>query len=985
MRVTVISSRDSIRVSALADSGADQTIVSLSVVKRYEDQIRTDLVRQIFAANDSEITCVGSLEVDLEFQGVKTRVLALVAKNLHESLLICKFDLIRMKILPASFPSVLNHVSSVTTNSLDQLFSEYEDIFADATDGVYSELKPMDGPPMKIHLRKDVTIKPTRCLHVRRIPLGFEETANREIESLLAAGVIRRVEKPTAWISPAAFLVKPDGKSLRLVVDLRGLNRYVLRPVHPFPTVNEITSSIPAGSSFFMKLDALKGYYQIRLDEESQLLTTFITPQGRFCWTRATMGLCASGDEYCARGDAALRGIPGVEKLVDDILIYGSSEEEFVERVKSVFERCRSHQITLARKKVKIGSSVPFAGFIVSEKGVSADPEKLRALEEFPIPDSQTAVRSFLGLANQLSDFCPDLAHVTGPLRGLLRKGVAFVWLAEHQTAFDEAKRILLTPARKAHFDQTRHTALLSDASRLNGLGFCLLQSDSDKATHLIQCGSRSLTSAERNYATIEIEMLAIVYGVLKCRYYLAGTTFEIVTDHSPLKPILGYEDSPGKALDQVENPRLQRLLGKISGFAFTCTWVPGKRHMIADALSRAPVFEPNPDFGFENYVRICAVETRAQSDPLLDDMKVAALADSDYRKCCQAIREVPNFDDIPTSHPARALRSFWGRLSVTHDLIVIDSTRLFVPMSERRNILDLMHRSHCGMVKMYQLSKSLYWWPGIKEQIKTFVDRCRECQTLRGSRELEKHVNTTATRPWEAISSDLFHYGGKTFVITVDRFSGFPFVSQLRRLNSQAVIKVFWDLFLEYGFPSRCRADGGPQYRTEMKEWLDKHNVLLETSSAHHPQSNGHAESGVKNCKYLLTKYEGNFEQFRTALLEWRNCPRSDGRSPAQLFLGRRQRTALPVLPEALAVKPEAEPPRKCPKNANSKEHSGFLVGERVLMQDAKSKKWTQCVTIKESRPGGRSYFVEDESGTVKLRNRRFLRRSAICSDANT
>ena len=119
--------------------------------------------------------------------------------------------------------------------------------------------------------------------------------------------------------------------------------------------------------------------------------------------------------------------------------------------------------------------------------------------------------------------------------------------------------------------------------------------------------------------------MLGIVYAVLKCRHYLAGSHFKIVTDHSPLKPILGHEDSPGKALDTVENPRLQRLIGKIAGFSFVCEWVPG---------TRAPVFEPNPDKSFENYVRVCAVEKRARSDPLMDDMKAAAIVDSDYQDC---------------------------------------------------------------------------------------------------------------------------------------------------------------------------------------------------------------------------------------------------------------------------------------------------------------------------------------------------------------
>ena len=129
---------------------------------------------------------------------------------------------------------------------------------------------------------------------------------------------------------------------------------------------------------------------------------------------------------------------------MDDILIYASNEEDFVARAREMFERCPSHQITLSRKKVRIGSEIEFSRFIVSESGVSADPEKLRALEDFPTPDSTTGVRSFLGLCNQLGDFACDLSHVTNPLRGLLKKGVAFVWLSEHENAFQETKRTIL-------------------------------------------------------------------------------------------------------------------------------------------------------------------------------------------------------------------------------------------------------------------------------------------------------------------------------------------------------------------------------------------------------------------------------------------------------------------------------------------------------------------------------------------------------------
>ena len=135
-------------------------------------------------------------------------------------------------------------------------------------------------------------------------------------------------------------------------------------------------------------------------------------------------------------------------------------------------------------------------------------------------------------------------------MRELLRKKNAFTWGPEQQSSFEEAKRILVASAKLAHYDPKRESCLLSDASRLNGMGFALLQYNERNEPSLIQCGSRSFTAAERNYATIELELLGIVYAVLKCKHYLLGTRFKVVTDHAPLTPILGTDKSV-KSLDQ--------------------------------------------------------------------------------------------------------------------------------------------------------------------------------------------------------------------------------------------------------------------------------------------------------------------------------------------------------------------------------------------------------------------------------------------------
>ena len=884
------------------------------------------------------------------------------------------------------FPCVLNNISLEGTGRLQALCEEFEDIFAEQSeDGITPHLRPMKGGSEEIVLRKDVDIKPTRCTIARKVPINFEDVSDREVEALVKAGVMAPIDKPTPWISPAAFVVKPDGRSLRLITDFRGLNRYVERPVHPFPTVKEVCSSIPAGTKFFLKLDAQKGYFQIPLSEKCQALTCFILPQGRFVYLRAPMGLCCSNDWYCRRGDVALAGIRGVRKIVDDILVFASNETEFYERVREVFSRCREHQITLSKKKIEQGSSVPFAGFIVGVNGVEANPARLKAVEDFPTPTDVTSVRSFLGLANQLADFMPDLAQVTGPMRELLRKNVAFTWGSDQENSFKEAKRIILASAKLAHYDPKRETSLLSDASRLHGLGFSLLQYNERNEPQLIQCGSRSLTSSERNYATIELELLGIVYAVLKCKHYLLGSRFKVVTDHSPLKPILGTKDN-FKSLGEIDNPRIQRLVAKICGYAYYCEWVPGKRHLIADALSRAPVFDPYEDVEFENAVRLCAVVTRASSEPLLDEITSAAIADSDYRRQLSAIAEFEQFDQIPKNHPAREFKQVWGRLSVYNDLIIVDATRLFVPLQERPNVINAMHRQHCGYSKTYALARQIYYWPQMKRDIQNVVDRCLQCQRIRQSRQAEKHIKTEATRPWEKVSSDLFHFEGRDFAIVADYWSGYPFVFKLTTLNTKAIVSKLFELFCAQGFPVRLRHDDGPQYRSEFVAWCDKYHIKHELSSAYHPASNGHAEASVKQMKNLLEKYGGKWEEFILALLEWRNTPRAtDGKSPAQMFFGARQRTLVPCLPSAYDRIPDPEVPRKSPKTKEiTCEFESFKVGDWVLLQHPKTKRFSERVEIVESRPLERSYRVRTEDGVIKLRNRRYLRKSPIADPAS-
>ena len=151
---------------------------------------------------------------------------------------------------------------------------------------------------------------------------------------------------------------------------------------------------------------------------------------------------------------------------------------------------------------------------------------------------------------------------------------------------------------------------------------------------------------------------------------------------------------------------------------------------------------------------------------------------------------------------------------------------------------------------------------------------------------------------PMRHIGLDLFNYANKDYLICVDHWSGYPFYHQLRSLSSESILKVLTSWFNLFGWPSSIRSDGGPQFRGEFSRFCSSHAISHEVSAPYNPKSNGLAEAGVKSVKNILRKSASSGSDAETMLYEWRNVPRSDGYSPAQLMFGRAQRTSLPSLP---------------------------------------------------------------------------------------
>ena len=207
--------------------------------------------------------------------------------------------------------------------------------------------------------------------------------------------------------------------------------------------------------------------------------------------------------------------------------------------------------ISLNKEKWKLCQPcVTFAGFQLSADGYRVDPSLTDAISKFPAPATHTELRSFFGLANQLTTSIDKIANLLAPLQPLLSTKNEYMWLPDHDQALSKAKQQLICAPTLAFFDLNRPKCLCMDTSR-QGIGFILQQQSPTGQWLLVQVGSRFLSDAESCYAIIELEMLAVTWAVIKCKIFLTGLqTFQVITDHSPLIPILNTH-----RLDELRTP----------------------------------------------------------------------------------------------------------------------------------------------------------------------------------------------------------------------------------------------------------------------------------------------------------------------------------------------------------------------------------------------------------------------------------------------
>ncbi|PIK48181.1 hypothetical protein BSL78_14973 [Apostichopus japonicus] len=387
-------------------------------------------------------------------------------------------------------------------------------------------------------------------------------------------GVIERVTEPTEWVSSMVTVIKPDRKRVRICLDPKDLNEALERAHYPMKTIEEIVTKLPQ-AKVFSTLDANCGYWQLELDTDSSKLCTFNTPMGRYRYKRLPFGVNAAPEIFQRCMTELFDDLTGVEVIMDDILVWGSNEQEHDMRLEQVLQRCRDKKLKLNLDKCKFKvDEVPYIGHILTSDGVKPDIKKVKAIQEMHPPTNITELKRFLGMVNYVAKFVDNLSAISEPLRVLLRKDTVWQWNEEQQKSFDALKVMITNAPILKYFDTNKPVTLSVDASK-SGVGAVLLQENKPVAY-----ASKTFTEAQTRYAQIEKELAAIVYGCEKFHQYIFGRMVTVETDHKPLESIFK------KPLSRAP-PRLQRMLLKLQKYVLSVSYKKGSELHVADALSR--------------------------------------------------------------------------------------------------------------------------------------------------------------------------------------------------------------------------------------------------------------------------------------------------------------------------------------------------------------------------------------------------------------
>lgn len=423
----------------------------------------------------------------------------------------------------------------------------------------------------------------------RRFPQPISDEIERQCSELNSLDIIEPSSSP--WSSPVVPVRKKDG-SIRMCIDYRKVNRVTVPDKFPVPNLVDSIFGLK-GTNYFTRLDLVRGYYQLPIDEESRPVTAFSTQRNHWQFKRLSFGLRNAPAAFQREIQAVLSSFPSnkVIAYIDDILIMSHTFDEHLQLVVKVLQTLLDYNIKIKPVKCEwFKSQVEYLGHIVSPSGIRKTDAYVKKIAEYPKPKTVGELREFLGFINFQRKFLPNCSEVQKPLSCLTggRKSKLLVWTIEMDEAFLRLKEDMQHDLELAYPDYSQDASELElwvDASG-RGAGAYLAQRQGE-SHRVIGFASMTFTPPQLNYSTLERELTALRWGVKTFKPFLYGVSFILYTDHQPLVHLHNMK---------LVCSRLARTVEELSDYIFEIRYLPGHLNTAADALSRLNCNVPVPD-----------------------------------------------------------------------------------------------------------------------------------------------------------------------------------------------------------------------------------------------------------------------------------------------------------------------------------------------------------------------------------------------------
>ncbi|SPC63836.1 related to pol protein [Ustilago sp. UG-2017b] len=712
----------------------------------------------------------------------------------------------------------------------------------------------------------------------------------RYLDENLEKGFIRPSKSPAR--SPVLFVPKKDG-GLRLCVDYRGLNEITVKNRAPLPLIEEQLFLLRK-ARIYTKLDLRAAYNLIRITKGDEWKTAFGTQLGLYEYLVMPFGLANAPAHFQSFINDIFRDIIGVYVVVylDDFLIFSDTEEAHVKHVTEVLTRLRSNRLFAKLSKCEFHTkTVEFLGYIIKPTGIEMDPEKVRTVKEWPMPESIHDIQRFLGFANFYRRFIAHFARIAKPLTSLVKPTERFKKFElpeEAQQAFHKLIRAFASAGVLQHFDYHLPTRLETDASDFAIAG--VLKQEHEGRWHPVAFYSRKMSSAERNYEIHDKELLAVVACLTQWRHMLAGLPSQLVilTDHEALKYFKSQRRITG---------RQARWAVLLADFDFILQYRPGDKGGEPDALTRRADMQPASEEQEHNVRQLLPPRVFRETvdhnstlvAPMLSMESIASKGLKDLVKIFQPLDQ--ELQEIHTKKPFEVEDDLWysggrlvipkvtmpGRTNNRHSRSAreVDGQSLsiehlrFMVMTQCH---DGITAGHVGRDATIKAAQRHYWWPSMTAWIADYVASCPVCARYKAPRHRPYGLLqplATPDRPWGSISLDFIEglppsRKYDSTLIIVDRLTKFAILAPTYKTVTakQTAALLYGHMVRLFGYPDHMVSDRGRQFISgAWKAFTEQMGVKHSLSTAYHPQTDGQTERVNQVVEQYLRMY-CNYEQ---------------------------------------------------------------------------------------------------------------------------